>query len=76
MTAAEIVAKVLSYREGNFQYAIFDLQAALDGSPGAVVRFGNTDETREALRVLQAQQRWDQDVLGVSRLKELGGLLG
>ena len=53
MTAAEIVAKVLAYREGNFTYASFDLQAALDGAQGAVDRFGNGEETREALRLLK-----------------------
>jgi hypothetical protein len=53
MTPAEILDAVLDYRSGDAMYARFDLQAALDGVPGAVNRFGSDREAlKEALRLL------------------------
>ena len=40
--AAKAVAKTaLAYREGNADYAWLDVQAALDGVPGAINRLGS-----------------------------------
>ena len=41
MNAEEIAAKALEYREGNEFYALLDINAALDGVPGANYRFGS-----------------------------------
>ena len=46
-------SKVLAYREGDAIFARFDLQAALEGHPGAVSRFGSDAQAlREAVRLL------------------------
>ena len=53
MNAKETADKALEYREGNATFARLDLQAAIDGVPGAVNRFGNDVETlTEACEIL------------------------
>ena len=52
--AGEILDAALNYRSGDAFYAWFDLQAALDGVPGAVSRFGSDKAAlTEALLLLE-----------------------
>lgn len=57
MSGQEVLAAVLAYRAGDKTLARFDLQAALDGVPGAVGRFGTGEPVREALRLLNTNRR-------------------
>jgi hypothetical protein len=41
MTAETLALTALSYRSGDRLYALMDINAALDGVPGAVNRFGS-----------------------------------
>lgn len=53
MTALDLVNASLRYRNGSVMTARFDLQAALDGVPGAVQRFGSDRSSlEEAIRLL------------------------
>jgi len=52
MNPTDTLIAVLKYRAGDKTLARYDLQAALDGVPGAVNRFGSGELVRAALRLL------------------------